>query len=126
MMNGRRTKLTPEIIREISEHVRNGSFYKDAAILSGITTKTFHEWRNKGEADEKEGKTTLHSDFLHSLRQAEAIAKAEAIRYIQRSDDWKARAWYLERKYSDEYSLKQKIEHSSDEEKPLRVTLSWD
>lgn len=123
---GRRTKLNDDVIKEIANHVRNGSFYKDAAVMVGIDNKTFHDWKNKGEEDIKNGKETIYSNFLHTLRQAEAIAKAEAIRYIQRSDDWKARAWYLERKYSDEYSLKQKIEHSSDEEKPLRVTLSWD
>lgn len=50
-MAGRRTILNQEMIKEISGHVRNGSFYKDAAMLAGITAKSFHEWRNKGEDD---------------------------------------------------------------------------
>lgn len=125
-MAGRKTKLTPELIKEIASYVRDGSFYKDAAMLAGIDNSSFHKYRNLGEQDLKDGKETIYTEFINTLRRAEAEAKAEAIRYIQRSDDWKARAWYLERKYSDEYSLKQKIEHSSDEEKPLRVTLSWD
>jgi transposase len=125
-MRGAKLRLNEELIKEISQHVRDGSFYKDAALLVGVTEHTFHDWKKKGITDLEENKQTIYSQFIQSLRQAEAEAKAEAVKYIQRSEDWKARAWYLERKYNDEFGNKQKIEHSGDDEKPVVVKLKWD
>lgn len=125
-MRGAKLRLNDQLIKEIAQYVRDGSFYKDAAVLAGVTEHTFHDWKKKGFIDLEENKQTIYSQFVQSLRQAEAEAKAEAIKYIQKSDDWKARAWYLERKYNDEFGNKQKIEHSGDEEKPIRVKLKWD
>lgn len=126
MVSGRVTKLNDELIKEIAGYVRDGSFYKDACILSGITEHTFYEWKRRGLEDLNNEKVSVYSKFLQSLKAAEAQAKAEAIKYIQRSEDWKAKAWYLERKYNDEFGNRQKIEHSGDEDKPVKVRLKWD
>ena len=119
-------KLNKEIIAEMAKYVSEGSSYRDAATLCGVVPNTFLDWRKRGEEDMNNGKDSLFSEFLRTLKESEAKAKAEAIRYIQRSDDWKARAWYLERKYNDEFGNKQKIEHSGDDEKPVVVKLKWD
>jgi len=126
MVSGRVTKLNDELIKEIAGYVLDGSFYKDAATLAGIGEHTFFDWKKRGIQDTEQNKNTIYSQFLQSLRQAEAEAKAEAVKYIQKSDDWKARAWYLERKYNDEFGNRQKIEHSGDEDKPVKVRLKWD
>lgn len=125
-MLGRPSKLTKELIQEMTGHIENGMNYKDTSALCGIVYNTFLDWSKKGEADFNQGKKTLFSDFFCSLREAELKGKLKAIQYIKNNEDWRARAWYLERKYYDEFGNKQKIEHSGDEEKPIRVSLKWD
>lgn len=122
----RPTKLSYQLIEQMAHHIENGSSYKDAATLCGIHYNTFNEWRKSAEEEIQNGKKSLLSEFLFALREAEAKGKAEAIKYIKNNDDWRAKAWYLERKYHDEFGNKQKIEHSGDEEKPIRVKLKWD
>ena len=125
-MVGRPLKLTKQVISEMSKHIEDGSSYKDAAALVGVHYNSFLDWRKRGEEDQENGAKSIFVDFLCELREAEARGKAEAIKYIKNNDDWRAKAWYLERKYNDEFGNKQKIEHSGDEEKPIRVKLKWD
>ena len=98
-----RMKYSPEIIKEICRYIENGNSHKDAAALAGICEDTFYEWRNK-------------SEFAESLKKAELKCKMRNILLIQKAaqDTWTAAAWFLERRYFDEYGRKQKLEHSGE------------
>ena len=83
----------------------------DAVILSGICYDTFLEWlKNK-------------SEFAESIKKAEVKAKQTMISVIRKSASgyrfknmdgkirdvapvWQAAAWFLERRYKDEFALK--------------------
>ena len=45
---GRKSKLTPEMIVEISGHVKNGLNNRDACRLSGISEGTLYRWLESG------------------------------------------------------------------------------
>jgi len=94
-------KYSKEITKEICGHVENGNTQKDAAQLSGICEDTFYEWMKKTE-------------FSESIKKAESICKNNMIKIIQKEakQTWQAAAWWLERRYKNEYSLKQELEHS--------------
>ena len=52
-------------------------------------------------------------EFQEAVQQAEAVAEAERVRLILKAgkyDDWKANAWYLERKYPERWGRKERID----------------
>lgn len=99
---GPKGKFTPARINKIIKAIKEGSPHETAAHFAGISTSTFYGWMEKG-ANAKSG---LHLEFYEKVKQAEAHAEAERVRRINkagREGDWKADAWYLERRYPDKW-----------------------
>jgi transposase len=86
-------KYTPERIKAITDAVLQGVPYRHAAAIAGITETTFYEWMNKKPA------------FAEAIKEAEAKAVAGRIARIRlaEGDHWQAAAWWLERKYPQEF-----------------------
>ncbi len=110
---GRSTKLTEELIEQISIAVENGSSNKDACILTGISESTFYNWMNEAKALQDKKKIPsdkrIYLEFMESLKKAEAMFKQFHLGQINkasREGSWQASAWMLERKYPNEYSRK--------------------
>lgn len=105
-------KFNEEIVKEICGYLRAGNTQKDSALLSGITEKTFYEWMKK-------------SEFSEPIKKAEQECKARNIAIIQKAAEktWQAAAWYLERRYHDEYALKSVMEHQGSGDKPLEIRI---
>ena len=77
-----------------------------AAKLAGIDVRTLYAWKRKGKTGEE-----LFVQFFHDLmrQQAEAVAKAvEAIRAAAERGEWRAAAWWLERRHPDLYGSDRK------------------
>jgi hypothetical protein len=108
----RPTKLNPELIIEICDKIERGVTQKTAALTSGITEHTFHNYINRGK-QETEG---IYFQFFQSLKKSQANLKAtyEQLIFDAAHKDWKAAMTYLERKYPDEYGRQEKtrVEHS--------------
>ena len=106
-------KYSPELTEEIATRVREGSSQRDAAILSGITEKTFYVWMKEKSA------------FCESLEKAELECKNRNIKIIQKAaiTTWQAAAWWMERRYSSDYALKWKNEFSGKDGQPLHIAL---
>lgn len=99
---GPKGKLTPERSRKIIKAIKEGSPHETAAQSAGISVSTFYLWLEKGEQFE----TGQYAEFSEKVRQAEAQAESERIRRINKAGkegDWKADAWYLERRYPDKW-----------------------
>lgn len=99
---GPKGKFTPERIRKIIKALKEGSPHETAAALAGIGKTAFYEWLKKGE----KAKTGEYRAFYDKVKEAEAYAEAERVRRINkagREGDWKADAWYLERRYPDKW-----------------------
>lgn len=89
-------KYTPEIRDEFATLLSQGMGRVDACSLADICYDTFLEWlRNKPE-------------FAESIKKAEAKCKQRNIALIQKAalTTWQAAAWWLERKYKDEFALR--------------------
>lgn len=102
----RKPKLTPELQKEFCAYVASGLTKKGAADAVLITETTLYSWINRGQADKDKGKITIYSQFLESVKKAEAKFKLTHIKNIKTASDdgaWQASAWLLERCYRDEY-----------------------
>ena len=92
-------KYSIEIANEICDYVEGGSTQKDAAIMCGIVEETFYAWRKE------------KSEFSESLKKAHANHKKTLLKTIADASDksWQAAAWILERRYKEDYSLRQEL-----------------
>ena len=105
-------KYCPEIIKEISGYIVDGYNQHDAAIMAGISEALFYEWmKNKIE-------------FIEAIKKAHAEYKHEHLQIIRKAatnGSWQASAWLLERRYKDEFALRQ--ENTGADGKVIKVTV---
>jgi hypothetical protein len=89
-------KYTEETVNIILESIAKGLKQKDAAILAGISEDTLSRWKSE------------NADFAGKVRQKEIENKKRYIEIILEASktSWQAAAWWLERNYPDEFSLK--------------------
>lgn len=100
----RPTKLTKVLIKKLSGYIAKGNYQETACYLAGVSPSTFYNWKVLAErvaAGETDENADLLLEFLESIKKAEAKAEAKRIALIdkQAADDWRAAAWYLERRY---------------------------
>ena len=109
-------KYSDEIVKEICKYIRAGNSHIDAAGLVDIDESTFYRWREK------------RASFASALKKAELECKARNIAIIQNAAQttWQAAAWHLERKYSNEFALKQINELVGKDGQPLQFTFKVD
>lgn len=87
-------KYCKEITDELCKYIRAGNTAIDSCALANIGESTFYEWKEK------------HAEFAESIKKAEIKNKARLINIIQKRADetWQAAAWFLERRFKDEFS----------------------
>ena len=105
---GRNCKLTPELTEEICKLIEKGADKKTAAHCAGIGETTFYAWMDKGK-QQKNGK---YQEFRESIKKAESILKKKHEIKIIESKSWTSSAWWLERRYPNEYKKIDHIEHT--------------
>jgi len=117
-------KYSKEIVEEICKYINAGNNYKDSANLAGVSESTFYDWQRELESDGKPN-PSYHVELVEALKKAENTCKARNIAFIQKAAQttWQAAAWWLERKYHNEFALKTVMEHISDEDKPLIIKI---
>lgn len=103
-------KYSKETVQELCKHIRAGNNNKDSAVLSGISDATFYLWLSDEPRNPLSEEQRL--ELLDSIKKAEAERKAFLISQIMKASQktWQASAWYLERRYNDEFGLKQKLD----------------
>lgn len=91
---GRKGKYTPEIVKEILTVISIGGSDKDAYEYAGINADTFYMWIKR------------HPEFAEQVTRERLKGKVSMIRSIreQGKNDWRANAWYLERRYPQEFA----------------------
>lgn len=110
----RPTKATAPTLAAIVEHVRGGLRIAAAAAREGVTPPDLSHWRRAAEQGRQPFAT-----FFNDVARAEADFEASMLTSIrtqatQRGDDpaqedWKARAWLLERTRPAEYAPSQTL-----------------
>lgn len=114
----RPSKFTDETRKKLIQALSIGCTYELAAKYAGIHEATFYSWLTKG----REG----HPGFLkfyEDAKKAEAICATGALGVIvqsAREGDWKAAAWFLERRHGYTNRDKAAVEINIDaESKPV-------
>jgi hypothetical protein len=70
-----------------------------------VDEQTVRNWLKRGESDDP--KDAGYAAFLGAYQKAEAKAAFYAMKNVLMAQErWQAFAWYMERKYADEWGLK--------------------
>ena len=117
-MTGRKSKLTPQLQQKIVDVIAAGNYHHVAARYAGIDQATFYRYMSLGE----QAQSGIYFEFCKAVKEAEAQAQARNVAIIQRAanDSWQAAAWWLERKYYQDWGRKERIEHSGNAAEPVR------
>ncbi len=146
----RPTKLTYELIEEISNWLKMGYYQEDAATMVGISPSTYYEWMKKGDkATEKEDEKILGTgeespdslavsegieivdmfqEFSEAVKKARAEAEGAHIRNIRRASDngvWQASAWWLERSFPKKWGKRSSLEIGGEGGEPIKFQISY-
>ena len=111
----RKRKLTKELIKEAYKLVAAGNYDKDVYPILGIDKSTWYRWLSEGE----KAKSGLKREFYDTVKKAEKDAIARNVALIQRAaqeGNWQAAAWWLERKYFEDWGRKDKVDLSADKD----------
>jgi len=97
----RPSKRTPEREARLLEALRAGNTRKHACAYASITDDTFANWQRR------------YSDFSDAVKKAEGDAIVRNVATIMRAAQdgtWQAAAWWLERRYPDDYARRDRID----------------
>jgi hypothetical protein len=92
-------KYTPELVKQLLTYIEAGNYIQTACNAVGVTTTTYRDWLKR------------YPDFAESVHTAEAIAIARNVTIIQvaAKTSWQASAWWLERKFYNEWGRKTQV-----------------
>lgn len=101
MAKGQRAqKYEPERVARILAALRVGGTFAQAAACGGISVDTFARWR------------TRYPAFGDAAERAAAAAEIHALAVISAASatDWRAAAWWLERRHPERYGRGRRAE----------------
>lgn len=109
----RPTKYNEYTKAEIIKYIEDGYSQADAAQMSSVGESTFYEWLQ------------ANPEFAESIKRAVIKSKQVLIERVKRHGitDWKANAWLLERRFPQEYAIKQITEHTGKVEQSITVSI---
>lgn len=125
---GRKSKLTPELINEMEDLVKQGYTFRDCCAVLDINESTFYSWINKANELQEDGnklavsEKSLYLELTKSLKRADTERKNALKQKIERhgNKQWQALAWILERSYPQEFG---KVEQEQQQQEPIEVRL---
>ena len=104
---GRPSKiLDPEVPRRIVKAMSEGNFFDTSCSLAGLDPKAGRDWLRRG-ARSKNPDDPYRRFFLE-VEAARATSEDGAVLMIRRGqlEDWKAAAWWLERRHPKKWGAK--------------------
>ena len=101
---GMKTKLNNDLIKQIAKMVEMGTPSKYVAQAVGVDVTTWYKWLQRGE----KAKKGIYFDLFKAVKKAEGRAIERNVSIIQKAaiDNWQAAAWWLERRYPEEFGKK--------------------
>lgn len=110
----RPSKLTPELIEDMSAKVKKGLPVCYVCDMFSIHETTYHEWMKLGEQDDLDGIDSLYSQFWRSIKKSYAQYVEDTMDTMrERLNGWQSLAWWLERTNS-RFMPKQQIQADDD------------
>lgn len=92
-------KFNEEIRNKILIAHENGLNQRDSALFAGISERTLYYWLEKG----KNARSGKYKQFFQDFENAEIKNKLYHLKKINDDESWQSSAWYMERKYPNEY-----------------------
>jgi hypothetical protein len=111
---GAPSKLTPDVHAVIVAAVSAGAYWTVAAEAAGISVDTLTRWRERGAEDVENGVESAYALLCGALTRAQADAELRMLRLIEAHaiEDWRAAAWYLERRAPERWSRRDKVDQT--------------
>lgn len=99
------------LVLELVRLLRQGSWRNVACRRVGIDPKTLRNWLTYAEKGDER-----YLPVRAAILEAEAEVELEAVRRIGAAarEDWKADAWWLEKRYPKRYGSRARLEHSGE------------
>lgn len=110
MQKGRKSKLTPEMIETICEHIENGNYAKTACLASGVSESTFYEWLQRGKNAIEKKRHNKFSEFSESITLSFAKSEMKHVNNLVEAGEhgeWKASLEWLSRRASERWAKKE-------------------
>jgi hypothetical protein len=100
----RPSKLTPETQKKLCDALAGGATRADAALFAGLEVSSFYRWLRQGKA----ARRGAVCQFYHAVKAAEAAVAVRCTARVQAAtlEDWKAAAWWLERRRPRQFATK--------------------
>ena len=95
----RPTKFTPDRRKAILENLETGVSREVVSRASGVDPESLRKWIRKGE----EETTGEYHQFASDVGKAETTAEINMVQILHNADDWRAAAWWLERRRPLDY-----------------------
>jgi len=117
-MAGRKSKLTKELITQISDLLIQGNCVNWVCDYVGISEDCFYRWLKEGETASKK---SLKYEFYESIKESKAQAQIEMVKQIKEGSkkNPKWAAWYLERTDPKNWAEKKNLDLTVKEHKTL-------
>ncbi len=102
---GRPSKLTPQFREEFVNLIKYGNYVETACAMMGIDRSTYYYWMKKGENSKR---ATKYRKFYLEVEHAKAWSEARDLAILKKhaETNWRAMAWYLERRYPGHWGEK--------------------
>lgn len=106
-MAGRPPKLTPDVEAKVLQAIATGCTRRLAAAFAGIGERTLYTYMSRTGQQ--------YRQFRQAIEKAEAEAAMTMVGAVRAAapTSWQAAAWWLERKYPDEWARKDRVEFSA-------------
>ena len=100
------TALTPEVRKALRRAASNGETDERCAEYAGIDAATIYRWRQQSAAGTAAPEVDL---VVREIKLAQYGVRQDMQERIKLASwtDWKAAAWWLERKFPDEFARRQ-------------------
>lgn len=117
---GRRTKLTPEVSKRLTQAIQVGATYQLACQFAGITFQTFLNWKARAARGDRQ-----FLELFDGITRVEGEAAVKWLAIIEQHamDNPAWAAWKLERRYPDMYG-RQRVELTGAKDAaPVSITV---
>lgn len=110
--------------KKLFRGIQNGLPLKHAAQLAGLSYDTVNRWKIRGE-DEKS--PVQFCNFCNALKRAQAVSMNRLVGSVRKAGrkDWRAAAWLLERRHSEEFGKAVEVEQKEQFKSSLPSSI-WD
>lgn len=118
-------KFTATRRTAIVEALQRGNTLSHACALAGVSRQAVYDWLKKGEATENPN--SAYRRFAEDVARANATVADEMIGVIRDAapDDWRAAMTFLERRFPDDFSKRERHEVAGPNDGPISIELVW-